>query len=54
MAKAETLRSILLIEDNPDDVEATRRAFKKAVKMGSISSNAWASTRGPKTSTALP
>jgi CheY-like chemotaxis protein len=30
MAKAETLRGILLIEDNPDDVEATQRAFKKA------------------------
>lgn len=30
MAKAETLRGILLIEDNPDDFEATARSFKKA------------------------
>jgi CheY-like chemotaxis protein len=30
MAKAETLRGILLIEDNPDDFEATARSFKSA------------------------
>jgi two-component system, response regulator len=30
MAKAEILRGILLIEDNPDDFEATLRSFKKA------------------------
>ena len=30
MAKAETLRGILLIEDNPDDFEATVRSFKEA------------------------
>jgi two-component system, response regulator len=30
MSKAEILRGILLIEDNPDDFEATVRSFKKA------------------------
>jgi len=30
MSKAEILRGILLVEDNPDDFEATARSFKKA------------------------
>lgn len=30
MSKAEILRGILLIEDNPDDFEATTRSFKMA------------------------
>jgi two-component system response regulator len=30
MAKSKSLRGILLIEDNPDDFEATSRSFKKA------------------------
>ena len=30
MAKAENLQGILLIEDNPDDVEAVQRSFKRA------------------------
>jgi two-component system, response regulator len=30
MAKSEALLGILLIEDNPDDFEATARSFKKA------------------------